>query len=61
MNICNWCAVVGVNKLVYAKRLHGICIILRNRNLLHVLQIDSGTHSVYPMGTGVISDKEAGG
>jgi hypothetical protein len=28
MNICNLCAVVGINKRIHAKQLHGICIIL---------------------------------
>ena len=28
MNKCNWCAVVGTNKLMYVKHLHEICIIL---------------------------------
>jgi hypothetical protein len=26
--IYNWCAAVGINKLMYVKQLHGICIIL---------------------------------
>jgi hypothetical protein len=28
MNIRNWFAAVGMNKLIYAKQLHRICIIL---------------------------------
>jgi hypothetical protein len=30
--MCNWCAVVGINKLIYAKQLHGIYIILNTVN-----------------------------
>jgi hypothetical protein len=37
MNICNLCAVVGINKLIYVKQLYGICIILNIKKIANLL------------------------
>jgi hypothetical protein len=36
-NMWNWCAVVGINKLIYVKQLHRMCIILVYKDMKFVL------------------------